>query len=112
MKIKCRYGFDHEYHEYPNDWIMGGANGEDPRADPRWKPTTYLYYDWQAQVIWTTQTPLCDDQAIDEFTKVRDMGTTMRPKWIGKYRGLPGGPVQMLNVVYDAATDTVTAREQ
>lgn len=112
MKIPCRYAYgDHQYHEFPNDWVMAGANGEDPRADPRWKPTTYLYYDWQAQVIWTTQTPLCDEQAIDEFTKIRDMGPSFRPKWIGKYQGLPG-TVEMLPYVYDPATDEVTYREQ
>lgn len=111
VKIPCRYGFDHDFHEFPDDWIFGGANNADPRADPRWEPTTYLYYDWQAMIIWTTQTPLCDDQAIDEFTKIRDMGPSFRPKWLGKYIGLRRD-VQMLPVVYDPATDTVTAREQ
>lgn len=50
-------------HEYPNDWDFGGANGLDPRADPRWMPTTYQYLDKELNEIHITQVPLCDHAA-------------------------------------------------
>lgn len=109
-RIPCRYAFgDHQLHEYPDDWKFGGANGLDPRADPRWLPTTYTYYDFQAVPVWTTQTPLCDEQAVDEFTKIRDRG--LHPKWIGK-KTLGDYKTEMLPWVYDEATDEVHHKDQ
>jgi hypothetical protein len=69
-------------------------------------PTTYQYFDEKLQVLHTTQTPLCDDQAIDEFTRVASWFRTARPKFITVKR--PGDTAfVMLPVEYDAATDTV-----
>lgn len=101
--IECQYeGPDHEY---PADWVFGGADSCDPRADTRWKPTTYTYYDDKLNVVHTTQTPLCDDQAVDEFTKVAGFGPKFQPKYISVLR--PGSArAEMLPWEYDKATDT------
>lgn len=65
---ECRYEPPHT-HEFPDDWVFAGANGQDPRADVRWRPTTYHYLDDHFNIVWSTQAPLCLDQAIDEFTR-------------------------------------------
>ena len=101
------FGEEH-WHSFPNDWEFGGPNGTDPRADRRWKQTTYQYYDSSARVIHTTQIPLCDDQAVDEFTKVANYGAKFDPKWVSARRS--DGVVQMLPWVYDKTTDEVTER--
>ncbi len=98
---ECRYEPPH-VHEWPDDWTFGGANGEDPRADPRWRPTTYIYLDDHFNVVWTTQTPLCDDQAIDEFTKHAIVGV----KYLQAKR--PGADPELLDWQYDARTDLAT----
>ena len=98
---ECRYEPPH-HHEFPGDWCFGGANGEDPRADPRWTPTTYNYLDSHLDVVWTTQAPLCDDQALDEFTKHRDLGV----QFIQVRR--PGSrEFELLAYQYDGSSDTV-----
>ena len=50
-------------HELPNDWQFGGATGEDPRADPRWMPTTYLFMDRGLVGRHHTTEPRCDHEA-------------------------------------------------
>jgi hypothetical protein len=104
----CEYGG--ESHRFPSDWIFGGADGSDPRADVRWQPTTYYYYSDRLDVVATTQTPLCDDQAIDEFTRVARWSN---PKYLAVLR--PGETKSiMLPFEYTKADDTVreVAREQ
>lgn len=104
--VPCEYGVDHDEHEFPEDWIFAGANGIDPRADVRWMPTTYQYFDEKLKLLHTTQTPLCDDQAIDEFTIVSTFGPGWNPVWIAvKRQGEE--KFQMLPVKYDKATDEV-----
>jgi hypothetical protein len=73
---ECPYAVleGHRPHRFPDDWEFGGANGQDPRADPRWQPTTYRHLAAHLDEVWLTQTPLCDDQAIDEFTKHSELG--------------------------------------
>ena len=106
--LEC--GFDPPHtHEFPDDWIFGGANGLDPRADPRWKPTTYEYWNERAECIHITQTPLCDDQALDEFTKVASFGPTYSPHWLSAKR--PNNTVEMLPWLYDKATDELYPKE-
>lgn len=107
MRVKCRFEPEH-YHEYPDDWIFDGANGLDPRADPRYRPTTYEYYDDQAQRIELTQVPLCDDQAIDEFTRVANLGPAFNPVWVSAKR--PGGKLEMLPWMYSKKEDLVSPR--
>lgn len=109
MKIICNYTDPPHEHEFPEDWIFGGASGLDPRADPRWRPTTYEYYNERAERLWCTQTPLCDDQALDECTKIASMGPTFNPHWISAIR--PDTGAEMLPWTYDKATDTLTPRE-
>lgn len=103
---ECR--FEGPPHQFEDDWLFGGANGKHPGADPRWKPSTYDYYDSRAQIVWTTQVPLCDDQAIDEFTKIAATG--VNPVWLSVRR--PDGTLEMLPWVYDKTTDTATYREK
>jgi hypothetical protein len=107
--VICNYTDPPHEHEWPDDWEFGGANGLDPRADPRYRATTYQYFGDDATVLWTTQAPLCDDQAIDEFTKIASMGRSFRPKWIGVKR--PGGKLEMLPWVYDIASDMAEFQE-
>jgi hypothetical protein len=108
--IICNYTDPPHEHIYPDDWEFGGANGLDPRTDTRYRPTTYQYFGDDATVLWTTQAPLCDDQAIDEFTKIANRGSSSRPKWLGVTR--PDGSVEMLPWVYDKATDTAHFQER
>jgi hypothetical protein len=99
VKIECPYEPLH-VHFYPADWQFGGANGLDPRSDPRWENTTYVYLDHNLREIWTTQTPLCLDQAIDEFTKHAEVGATFL-----QY-GPPRGPLELAPWRYSAKEDT------
>lgn len=99
--IDC--GYD-EIHEYSDDWIFGGANGLDPRADPRWQPVTYRYYDAHLCQVHITQTPLCDEQAIDEFSLVSSYGN-LEPVYLSVKR--PGEKETFLQVQYYEPTDTV-----
>lgn len=98
--IECPYEPVHE-HEFPDDWEFGGANHLDPRSDPRWEPTTYVYLDDSLHEVWTTQVPLCLDQAIDEFTKHASLGV----KYLQLRKGR--GDVELVPVEYDRATDEV-----
>jgi hypothetical protein len=104
IEVECHYTDPPHVHEYPDDWKFGGANGLHPGADPRWKPTTYEYFDDKIQRIHVTQTPLCDDQALDEFTKIARMGPTFNPKWLRVRR--PDGTTEMLPWEYNKEQDT------
>lgn len=99
--IECPYEPVHE-HEFPEDWEFGGANQLDPRSDRRWTPTTYVYLDSNLHEVWTTQVPLCLDQAIDEFTKHR----AFNPKYLQRRVGR--GQLELVPVEYDPETDEVT----
>ena len=106
IEIRCPYDPPH-VHQYPDDWEFGGASGTDPRADRRWKPSTYIYYDADLTVLETSQTPLCDDQAIDEFTKVAAKGRDFNPVWL--YVARPGmRRAFRIPWKYDKQTDEVT----
>ena len=98
-------GYDDGPHEFPDDWIFGGADGKHPGADPRWEPTTYIYYDAQLHVVHLTSAYLCDEEAIDNFTTVSGYGPGYDPAYLAAMR--PGVAKQeMLPVMYDKATDT------
>lgn len=100
--LECNYEPPHE-HYFPSDWQFGGPNETDPRADPRWIPTTYTYLDERLESIHVTQVPICDDQAIDNFTQVAGWGKDFNPVWIQAER--PNGVVEILKVKYDKETD-------
>lgn len=104
IELTCPYEPEH-VHVFPDDWNFGGASGTDPRADPRWKPTSYTYIDDRVRLIHTTQAPICDDQAIDEFTKVAGWGKNFNPVWLQVRRG---DVVEMLPWTYDKLTDEVS----
>ena len=98
---ECGYEPPHT-HQWPDDWSFGGADGEDPRTDPRWIPDTYLYLNDHFDVVWETQTPLCDDQALDEFTKHADLGATYL-----QVRRRGGREAELLDWQYRAEHDFV-----
>ncbi len=94
------------YHLWPEDWQFGGAEGTDPRADPRWHPTTYEYWDDRIEICFRTQVPLCDDEALDMCTWVAGLGKSFNPERVIaiRYDGKP----QWLPWVYDKTTDELT----
>jgi hypothetical protein len=100
--IECLYLDEFHTHEYPDDWRFGGANDIDPRADPRWQPTTYHYYNAELEEVALTQAPLCDEEALDKFTWHREL----KPIYLAAKR--PGNKkVELLPWRYDPASDTV-----
>ena len=101
--VTCRFEPEHQ-HVYPYDWFFGGPNNTDPRADPRWTPCAYTYYDATLHPVHTTSAPLCDDQAIDEFTLVAGWG--LRPHFLAVRR--PGEKEVMLPWKYDLTSDVVS----
>lgn len=98
---ECRYDPPHT-HEYPDDWEFGGANGGDPRADPRWQPTTYVYLDDHLTVVHTTQAPTCLDEALDQFTLYREDRATYLQQADGD------GGLRLVDFRYDPDTDVVS----
>jgi len=100
----CRYEPPHT-HSWPDDWIFGGADNQDPRADPRHRSSVYIYIDSRAREIHRTVVPLCDDQALDEFTKVANFGPDFDPAFLQAKR--PDGKVDVLPWQYDADSDTL-----
>lgn len=104
IEFICPYDEDCEQHKFPGDWKIGGATGEDPRVDVRWVPDTYEYYDGEVHVIHTTSALLCDEHALDYFTKVASWGPTMNPIWVSVIRH-GTRQVIMLPWTYDKVTD-------
>lgn len=103
--VTCYYTDPPHEHVFPADWVFGGADGMHPGADPRWKPTTYTYRNALLEHVYVTQTPLCDDQAIDEFTRIRDMGTGFDPVYLEIQP--PDGLAFLARWRYDGPSDTV-----
>jgi len=99
--IECHYDPPH-VHEYPDDWMFGGANGLHPAGDPRYRPTTYIYYDHRFEMVHLTQEFLCDDEALDKFTKVAQY---CDPYVVEAKR--PDGTKEMLPFTYSKSEDTV-----
>lgn len=101
ITFPCPYGG--EDHSYPDDWVFGGADGKDPRADPRFMPTHYQYIDAEYGFCYLTGSYLCDDEALDNFTLVAQDSD---PKFIAAKR--PGdNKYRLMPFVYVAETDTV-----
>jgi len=107
IELICPFGPEH-VHEFPDDWRLGGASGTDPRADERFSPTTYTYFDNKLQILHFTQVPVCDDEAIDYFTSVASWGAGFNPVWVQATR--PDGTVETLPVEYEKATDIAWER--
>lgn len=95
-------------HEYPDDWQFGGPYKTDPRADPRWESTVYVYYDADTRELWRTVKPICDDEALDDFSLVAQVRGS-NPRYISVKR--PGQKEVMMPFEYDKATDTVYPME-
>lgn len=104
MRTKCKAESpDCPEHDFPDDWQIGGATGEDPRIDPRWMPRTYTYLDGNLQECYVTQVPMCDEEALDGFTHVQSMPGN-NPVFLSRKRS--GEPGELLPYTYDAASDT------
>lgn len=69
----------HKPHVFPDDWELGGRTGSDPRVDPRWRGSTYYYFDADLTLLHVTQVPFCDDAALDYCTTVSGWGN---PRYI------------------------------
>lgn len=106
--IECPFEPSHT-HEYPDDWIMGGASSLDPRADERWHPTLYEYYNDRAERIYLTQVPLCDDEALEYCTTIASWGRDWNPVWIAAVR--PDKGAEMLPFIYNKTDDTLYPKE-
>lgn len=100
--IRCRYGGSD--HEFPDDWKFGGANNEDPGADPRWEVTHYTYMNSEYGYVMMISYPICDDQALDAFTQAAEIDSTV--KWITAKRP-KSGRFEIMPFVYVAETNTV-----
>lgn len=90
-------------HEYTGDWIFGGADGTHPGADPRYQPTIYTYLDAEIQPVCVTTEYVCDDYAVEGFTKYRDR----KPRYI--LAQPPEGKQYTIPWVYDWVTDEAVA---
>ena len=105
---ECIYDPPHT-HEFPIDWQFGGPNGTDFRSDPRWNPTTYIYLSDKFEPLHRTQSPMCDDEAIDRFSQVATFGPDYNPRYLQAIR--PDGIPTALPVEYFADTDEVFDKE-
>jgi hypothetical protein len=101
MIVPCKFGGPD--HEYPDDWEFGGKQGDDPRADARFRTSAYTYFDERLNILWITSTPRCDDEAIDYFTFVASMGKDFNPVWLQATRS--DGKAEMLRVLYNKSSD-------
>ena len=90
IEVTCNYGETHT-HEFPDDWLFDGADGMHWGADPRYRPTTYVYFDEKIRPIHLTQVPLCDNEAIEMLAFVARIGPDFHPVWIQATR--PGAKV-------------------
>jgi hypothetical protein len=102
----CPYEPEHT-HEYPADWHFGGPDGTDPRADPRFRPSTYVYLNASLHVIHTTSSYVCDDEAIDEFTTVAGWRHGFNPVYL-QVRRPDSSAMEIIPWQYVKETDTVT----
>ena len=107
--IDCDY-FEPHKHRFPADWFLGGSDGLDFRADARFVPSTYVYFDNRLQPIHITSAPGCDHQAIDEFSKVAGWGDGFNPVWLQVTR--KGGKPETLPITYDKTEDAVYSSGQ
>lgn len=109
MIIECEQleGRPH-IHEFPDDWIFGGADGLHPGADTRYQPTTYIYYNEDLTEASTVSHLLCDDEALDYFSTVAKI-VGNRPKWVSVKR--PGEKLVMLAWTYNTDTDELMEKK-
>lgn len=99
----CSFGIEHEY---PDDWNFG-PNHNDPRYDWRYEPTSYIYLDADMKGGWQTSAPLCDDEALDDFTKVQLAANYDPPlKWLMARRPGEGKP-KIVPFYYSMEDDTI-----
>lgn len=104
--INCTYLDEPHEHVYPGDWIFGGACGTHPGADPRYRPTTYTYRNEMLEHIYVTQAPLCEEQALDEFTNVSQNFPGSNPVYLEIV--LPGGVPKLSRWRYNSSEDTLS----
>lgn len=100
MKVLCDVEPAHT-HEFSDDWIFAGPRGTDWRADPRWKPSVYIYLDDHLNEVWRTSEPKCLDAALDKFSQHATVGAAYLQYSPER------GELQVAPWKYDAATDTL-----
>lgn len=100
IRMKCDVEPEH-FHEFPDDWIFAGPRGTDWRADPRWKPSVYIYLDENLRTVWQTSEPRCLDDAINKFSAHR----AYNPAYL--QCAPERGNLELVPFKYDAKTDTV-----
>lgn len=105
IEMVCEYAETCTEHIFPDDWQLGGPAGTDPRLDPRFQPRVYIYLDRTLHPIHTTVTPLCLEQAIDEFTKVANFGPGYNPVYLQTKQ--LDRRLELVDWQYDADTDYV-----
>jgi len=104
MRVLCRHEPEH-FHEYPEDWEFGGANGTDPAADPRWRGCTYTYWSDRFELLELVSFMRCDDQALDYFSVIAKRFPRDNPFFIQVKR--PDKSVHTLPFRYNRETDEV-----
>lgn len=75
-----------------------------PKADPNWRPTTYEYYDEKLNLIFVSQTPNSDNEAIDKFAWVAGLGSGYNPVYLKAIR--PDGTRVTIPWTYDKEENT------
>ncbi len=91
--------------EFPEDWIFGGADNLHPGADPRWEASVYRYLNEYAEEVFITTAPICEHQALDQFTDVSSFGDT-HPRYL-EIRGPGEREFITLGWEYREANDTL-----
>lgn len=91
-------------HVFPGDWNLG-PDDVSWNTDPRWVPIHYTYFDKDLNVVYHTGSFLCQEEALDSFTTVRDMGLGVPMYLSEKKEGQEHGVI--LPWQYIADTDTL-----
>ena len=105
MKIECEFIETH-IHELPDDWYITDTG--DLRADPRFRPVVYEYWNAQVRVIHVSVVPFCDMEALDYCTAVGGFGPGFDPIMVSKIVNIDGKrKAEMLPWRYDKETDEV-----
>lgn len=104
ITIPCTFGGDE--HTFADDWKFNDQG--DPRADPRFKPTHYQYFDKEICAVYLSGAFLCEDEALDYFTVIAKEFPDV--KYIAA-RQPDADKYSILPWIYVKDTDTVHPRE-
>lgn len=108
IELICPWDENCVQHTYPADWKFSGASGTDARADSRFMPDVYTYYDAEMHELYITTSLLCDEHALDYFTNVATWGRDWSPVYV-TVRRHGERDERPLPWSYDKATDVLTS---